>query len=201
MGRWDQKPLLALNFWRPRADEVGMAQDRDRQTEGARGEAPAGPDHGPPSEAAPWAPPGANAPSGAECLGFAVRRAARGLSKRYDDALSAFDVNLSQLNLLSVMAQAGLRSLTEIAQRSTTDRTTLNRTLGNLERRGLIESTTGRDRRTRRFVLTPAGRELLAAATPAWQQVQDELVTAVGDTAFQRLHKDLAELLARLDAA
>lgn len=172
-----------------------MTQDRSGRTDGAHAE-PEGE-----AEAPAWTPPGADAPSGADCLGFAVRRAARGLSKRYDDALSKFDLNLSQLNLLSVMAQAGLRSLTEIAQRSTTDRTTLNRTLGNLERRGLVESTTGRDRRTRRFVLTRAGRERLAAATPAWQQVQDELVDAVGDTAFRRLHADLAELLERLDAA
>lgn len=134
-----------------------------------------------------------------ECLGFIVRRAARGITKRYDDALGAHGLNLSQFNLLTVMGQAGLRNLTELGARSTTDRTTLNRTLGNLERLGLVESNKGRDKRTRRFVLTQAGRDRLKAASAAWQAVQDDLFSAVGKGRFARLHKDLAVLLERLD--
>ena len=133
------------------------------------------------------------------CLGFIVRRAARAITKRYDEALSPFELNLSQYNLLTVMAKAGLRSLSEIGALSTTDRTTLNRSLGLLEAQGLVESNKGRDKRTRRFVLTQVGRERLKAAQQAWRSVQLDLHEQLGKGRFERVHKDLAVLLERLE--
>lgn len=147
------------------------------------------------SDAAPDEP----APPDLECLGFIVRRAARGLSKHFDDALSKHELNLSQFNLLDTMSKAGLRSLTEIGARTTTDRTTLNRTLGHLEKLGLVASHKGCDKRTRRFKLTPLGRERLTAARPTWRAVQAELHALLGKSRFARLHKDLGVLLERLD--
>lgn len=134
-----------------------------------------------------------------DCLGFIVRRAARAITKRYDQALSPFELNLSQFNLLTVMAKAGLRSLSEIGALSTTDRTTLNRSLGLLEAQGLVESNKGRDKRTRRFVLTQVGRERLKSAQQAWRAVQHDLHEQLGKGRFERLHNDLEVLLARLE--
>lgn len=134
-----------------------------------------------------------------DCLGFIVRRAARAITKRYDQALSPFELNLSQYNLLTVMAKAGLRSLSEIGALSTTDRTTLNRSLGLLEAQGLVESNKGRDKRTRRFVLTQVGRERLKSAQQAWRAVQLDLYEQLGKGRFDRVHKDLEVLLAHLE--
>lgn len=134
----------------------------------------------------------------AHCLGFKVRRAARALGAQYDTALQPHGLTGPQFSLLSVMATAGLRSLTELARTSTTDRTTLTRNLGLLEKRGLVESSPGRDKRTRRFLLSKRGRELHRAAESAWFEAQDELYTLLGKTRFERLHRDLDVALARL---
>ena len=132
------------------------------------------------------------------CLGFKVRRAARAIASRYDAALAPHGLTSPQFSLLSVLATAGLRSVSELAKASTTDRTTLTRNLALLERRGLVESNAGRDKRTHRFVLTPEGRATQAAAREAWLPVQKELHEALGKTRFERLHKDLDVLLSRL---
>lgn len=132
------------------------------------------------------------------CLSFKVRRAARALGQRYDAALAPHALTHPQFSLLSVLASLGLRSLGELAAVSTTDRTTLTRNLGLLERQGLVEGRPGRDKRTRRFVLTPKGRKLQAAAKPAWLEVQTEMHGLLGKARFERLHADLDVLLARL---
>jgi DNA-binding MarR family transcriptional regulator len=50
------------------------------------------------------------------------------------------------------------------------DRTTLTANLKPLERRGLVQvRIDGADRRSRRLILTQAGRDLLAVALPVWQ--------------------------------
>ncbi|MDF1798816.1 MAG: MarR family winged helix-turn-helix transcriptional regulator [Planctomycetota bacterium] len=136
------------------------------------------------------------------CLCFKVRRAARAVSQHYDRALGQHGLSAPQFSLLSVLAQAGLRSLSELAKLTTTDRTTLNRNLGLLEERGLVESAPGVDKRTRRFVLTPTGRRLQAAARGDWLVVQAGLEEALGGAKVQRLLSDLDSLLAgvaRLD--
>ena len=134
----------------------------------------------------------------ANCLGFKVRRAARAISTRYSEALQPHGLTNPQFSLLSVMATAGLRSLSEIARVSTTDRTTLTRNLGLLEREGLVESSTGRDKRTRRFVLSPRGRKVHAAARKDWLLVQEDMYKELGKARFERVHADLDTLLAKL---
>ena len=70
------------------------------------------------------------------------------------------------------------------------DRTTLTANLKPLERRGLVEvKVDSADRRTRRLSLTPAGRELLAAAVPVWRETH---------TAIERLVPDADDLRANL---
>jgi DNA-binding MarR family transcriptional regulator len=136
----------------------------------------------------------------ANCLGFKVRRAARALGVHYGAVLAPHGLTTPQYSLLSVLARAGLRSLGELARLTTTDRTTLNRNLAVLEKRGLVESAAGVDRRTHRFVLTPDGRALQARAHKDWNTLQKELHTMLGKTRFERLHKDLDTLLAKLEA-
>jgi len=133
------------------------------------------------------------------CMCFKVRRAARAVSQHYDAAIGQHGLTTPQFSLLSVLANVGLRSLSELAKLTTTDRTTLNRNLGLLEERGLVESARGADKRTRRFVLTREGRDLQAAARGDWLVVQAGLEDALGGTRVQRLLNDLDSLLEGLD--
>ena len=74
------------------------------------------------------------------------------------------------------------------------DRTTLTANLKPLLRRGLVEMRVDEaDRRSRRLMLTPAGRALLAAALPLWEEAQAANRERVAGS-------DLAGLLADLRA-
>ncbi len=55
------------------------------------------------------------------------------------------------------------------------DRTTLTANLKPLDRRGLLKVRVDReDKRSRRLVLTPKGRAILAAAAPIWKRAHAE---------------------------
>ena len=69
------------------------------------------------------------------------------------------------------------------------DRTTLTANLKPLERRGLVNIATDReDRRSRRLILTAAGKALLAKAAPIWKETHAEterLLTRPGPEALR----------------
>ncbi len=107
------------------------------------------------------------------CLCLHVRKAARGLSRRFDAAFQPLGVTSGQFSLLMALNRKEPPSLGSVAALLAMDRTTLTANLKPLERRGLLEiGVDARDKRSRRLVLTPLGRELLLAALPLWESVQ-----------------------------
>ena len=83
----------------------------------------------------------------------------------------------------------------EVASLLAMDRTTLTANLKPLERRGLVElAVDSADRRSRRLVLTEAGRAQLIAALPVWRRTQKETESVVPDSHAERLRADLTAL-------
>ena len=75
------------------------------------------------------------------------------------------------------------------------DRTTLTANLKPLERRGLVTvSVDDADRRSRRLRLTPAGRALLVAALPVWENEHSTIEGLLEGVAPDRLRADLRTL-------
>ena len=75
------------------------------------------------------------------------------------------------------------------------DRTTLTANLKPLARRGLVEiRVDAADRRSRRLVLTDAGRALLGAALPIWQHEHAAIDRAIAGTDPDRLRRELRTL-------
>ncbi|SDH41214.1 DNA-binding transcriptional regulator, MarR family [Pseudomonas flavescens] len=130
-----------------------------------------------------------------ECLCTRLRRASRGVSKFYDDALSGVGLNVAQYSLLVHLQRLGQPSITDLADAMGLERSTLGRNLRVLEGRGLVTLQGGVDQRNRLVSLSAAGGQLLAEALGAWQTAQAQLQ--------QRLHPQhmeaLDELLASLD--
>ena len=105
------------------------------------------------------------------CLCLHVQRAARALARRFDDALRPIGVTQGQFSLLVSLNRAEPPTIGAVANLLALDRTTLTANLKPLERRGLVKVVVDADdKRSRRLVLTPLGRELLAAAAPLWKR-------------------------------
>lgn len=127
----------------------------------------------------------------ATCACFNVRKAARAITQLYDDALRPSGLRATQFTLLVFLGGRGPTSVTELADVTVTDRTTLTRNLAILEERGLIEIRPGDDARVRLVELTPAGHRAVAAAVPLWERAQASLAELVGGERVARLRESL----------
>ncbi|WP_027595874.1 MarR family winged helix-turn-helix transcriptional regulator [Pseudomonas sp. LAIL14HWK12:I7] len=115
-----------------------------------------------------------------ECICTHLRRAARGVSRHYDEALAGFGINVAQFSLLRHLQRLDRPSITTLAEAMGLERSTLGRNLRVLEADGLVALADGDDQRNRVVLLTEAGKALLQAAYPAWEQAQGLLVERLG---------------------
>jgi DNA-binding MarR family transcriptional regulator len=85
-------------------------------------------------------------------------------------------------------------TMTQVSSLLAMDRTTLTANLKPLERRGLLAiDVDANDRRSRRLLLTAAGRRLLKAALPIWKRTHKALDRLVA-TGLDDLRADLRAL-------
>jgi DNA-binding MarR family transcriptional regulator len=126
------------------------------------------------------------------CLCVRVQRAARALARHFDDALRPCSLTHGQYSLLVALNQDEPPTVTEVSTWLAMDRTTVTANLKPLERRGLVRiAVDKKDRRSRRLIITAAGRARLKAAFPAWKAAHAMLDSAVGVTRVDRLCADL----------
>ena len=115
----------------------------------------------------------------ATCLCLAVRRAARTLARRYDDALASLGVTNGQFSILMALSGERATAVGDLSVELNLDRTTLAAALKPLEREGLIDLRPDpADGRARLITVTAKGRSLLDAAIPRWRAVQAETLKA-----------------------
>lgn len=112
------------------------------------------------------------------CLCFGMHRAARTLARRFDAAFAPLGISHGQYSLMMSLNRPEPPRLGEAAAFLAMDRTTLTANLKPLERLGYVEIVPDKeDKRSRRLILTDAGRKLLAAAVPIWRATHDEVDT------------------------
>jgi DNA-binding MarR family transcriptional regulator len=129
------------------------------------------------------------------CLCFAAQRAARALARRFDEALSPIGLTSGQFSLLTSLNRPDPPSMSSIAALLVMDRTTLTANLKPLEQRGWVEiAVDPADRRVRRLILTAAGRRVLQAALPIWQQEHGDIDRAMTVSDGRSLRRGLRAL-------
>ncbi|NMG40164.1 MarR family transcriptional regulator [Chelativorans sp. ZYF759] len=129
------------------------------------------------------------------CLCFAVRRAARALSRRFDEAFRPLGITNGQFSLMMSLNRPDSPRMSDIADFLAMDRTTLTAALKPLEKSGFISVRPDeRDRRNRRLSLTDAGREILARAVPIWRETHGEVDRLVRASDPQGFRADLKAL-------
>ncbi len=121
-----------------------------------------------------------------------TRRAARAVTRRYNQLLRPFDLQCTQVSLLYAVAAGGFDSISEMADQQAMERSTLTRNLQLLRKRGLICSEQEGQGRPQRFELTPQGAHLLEVTIPLWQQAQDTLRQEWGEEDWSVIQSSLS---------
>lgn len=131
----------------------------------------------------------------ATCVCLGVQRAARGVARRYDEALRSTGLTSGQFTILSSLLREEPTPIGSLAELLGLDRTTLNRNLRPLESENLVSTVSDpKDARVRRVQLTSAGRRRLEAAIPLWRKIQSDSNGRLGKTGWQDLRPLLASL-------
>jgi DNA-binding MarR family transcriptional regulator len=131
----------------------------------------------------------------AECFCLNLKRAARAVARRYDEALGPVDLTNGQFSTLMTIAGLQPVSMQILAEGLGMDRTTLTATLKPLQRRGLISIRPDpADRRGRKLTLTDEGALLLRDAIPLWKKVQQAVGRIVGNSTAPALRAQLTRL-------
>ncbi|MNO72258.1 transcriptional regulator SlyA [compost metagenome] len=127
-----------------------------------------------------------------KCLCTKLRRAARSVTRVYDDALQDVGLTTAQFSLLRHLARLDQPSISSLAQAMGLDRSTLGRNLRPLQAEGLVLLHDGEDQRNRIVALTAAGQERIRLGEQAWDEAQRKVAGQLGE---QRR----AQLMALLD--
>jgi len=118
------------------------------------------------------------------CVCNTLRMAARAVTQLYDDVLRPSGLRVTQFSILATFARMGEANLKELEDALAIDQTTLTRSLGLLERDGLIERGPHPDGRVKAMRLTSKGRRALEVARPLWARAQDRVLRQLGAKAW-----------------
>ena len=133
------------------------------------------------------------------CMCANLRRAARVLTQRYDEALRPLGLSITQFTILQALHLAGDITQGRLGEILAMDSTTLTRTLGVMTRQGWIAKIPGTDRRERRLRLTRIGRVEFNRAAPNWQTSHETLRLQLGKERWDditKLMNDMTSLVA-----
>ena len=129
------------------------------------------------------------------CVMQSVRAAARHLTRRYEEALKPETLTASQFSVLvAISLHPGIK-VTTVAEHIGMDRTTLNRVLAPLGRRGLVRlESAADDARAKAVFLEPEGEAVLTRAIPLWTAAQEKTLAEIGPEAWDHMQQSLKTL-------
>ena len=136
----------------------------------------------------------------AECPGFQARATARAVTRFYNARFKPLGVTAEQFSLLVGIGAGEGATLVDLGFSSGVDTTALSRSVGILERRGLVRGEGGRGRAGKRLSLTQAGRRLVAAALPLWERATADLARELGERRLAAARRMMAELAEAAEA-
>ena len=130
------------------------------------------------------------------CACTSLRRAARAVSRIYDDALASVGMTATQLAILRAIDRSGEDgvALSQLAEGLVLEKTSLYRGLGPLLRSEWIEVAAAAKGRAKFARLTKAGRLAMERAAEPWEIAQTRVVEAFGTARWAALQPGVAAL-------
>ena len=139
-------------------------------------------------------PTSANALDPANCVNYALRRAARKAAKLYDHALKPSGLRNTQFTMLGALNRLGEASIGDLSEDLAIDSTTLTRNLEILVRGGLVENLVADDARVREVRLTNLGKKTFEKATPLWRKAQQHVLETLEPKRWIGMRTQLREI-------
>ncbi|MDQ0471316.1 MarR family winged helix-turn-helix transcriptional regulator [Labrys wisconsinensis] len=130
-----------------------------------------------------------------QCNCFAMRKAARQISRFYDAQLEPTGLRITQFLTLAALNELGNAAVNALAERLDIERTAMGKMVGFLERDGLVAvKPSPTDGRSRLVELTEEGRRLHEKASPFWREAQRQFAQLNGADNVAALRQGLAEM-------
>ena len=115
---------------------------------------------------------------GQQCYCLSLQKAARQITRKYDEAYRPLGITSVQYSLLMMLNRPEAPTIRTLADGMGVDRTTVTAVLKPLQRKKLLEVHEDKDdQRVRRVMITASGREVLLEAYERWQRLQSEIDT------------------------
>lgn len=131
-------------------------------------------------------------PEPGKCNFTALRKAARRVSQLYAVMLAPCGLNPTQWSTLIHVGRIGNPTQAQLADSLALDRSALAHNLQPLEREGLLKSLPDeKDKRSRRIILTAAGRSKLKESLILWENAQSHLEEIYGTQKAKALRECL----------
>ena len=115
-----------------------------------------------------------------QCIAVQLRMLSRAVTRIYNQALRPYGLTISQMSILVAISCLREAKQQDVYQALHLEKSTLSRDVARMRRRGWLDDVPGEDGRTALLRITPAGRRLLEAASPAWQQAQEQATALLG---------------------
>ena len=129
------------------------------------------------------------------CACTTLRKAARAVSRVYDDALAEAGMTTAQFAILRHVAREQPVPLSRLADSLVMDRTSLYRALAPIEAKGWVRVSAGAGK-AKLAALTPEGRAAMESAEADWSRVQEHIVGTMGPETWAGLEAGLRALTA-----
>jgi DNA-binding MarR family transcriptional regulator len=128
------------------------------------------------------------------CASLNFRRTARAITRLYDLAFQGTKIRSTQFTILIAVAKAQPLSISALGSILVIDSTTLTRSLGKLQKQGLLTVSKRGERRQRFVTLTDAGVKALEESLPGWRAAQERFVKTVGADFWLGFRSELERL-------
>jgi DNA-binding MarR family transcriptional regulator len=131
------------------------------------------------------------------CNCFAMRKAARQISRFYDAHLEPSGLRITQFLTLAALNELGGTAVSALAERLDIERTAMGKMVDFLQRDGLVTiKPSPTDGRSRLIELTEKGGGLHKKAAPLWRRAQREFTRLNGAKKVAALRQGLAGMMA-----
>ena len=130
-----------------------------------------------------------------ECNCFAMRKAARQISRFFDAHLQRSGIRITQFLTLTALNQLGSAAVNALAERLDIERTAMGKMVEFLQRDGLVTiKASPTDGRSRLIELTEKGSRLQKKAAPLWEEAQRQFKHLNGAKRVTALRQGLTEM-------